>query len=77
MRNFVLDGELTDEDNTTFNKVILSHKPGSKHSSFSKKDVYYYVFKKKKQSYLNGAARELNSVGGCLSACKQLLINIT
>ena len=46
---FVLDGELTDEDNTTFNKGdFISYKPGSKHSSFSKKGCLLLVFLRKK-----------------------------
>ena len=46
---YVLDGELTDEDNTTFNKGdFISYKPGSKHSSFSKKGCLLLVFLRKK-----------------------------
>ena len=46
---FVLDGELIDEDNTTFNKGdFISYKPGSKHSSFSKKGCLLLVFLRKK-----------------------------
>ena len=42
---FILDGELTDQDNTTFNKGdFISYKPGSKHSSFSKKGCLLLVF---------------------------------
>jgi len=58
---YILDGELTDEDNTTLNKGdFISYKPGSKHSSFFKKRVFIVgIFKKKKQSFVNGAAREI------------------
>ena len=46
---YILDGELTDEDNTTFNKGdFISYKPGSKHSSFSKKGCLLLVFLRKK-----------------------------
>ena len=46
---YVLDGELTDEDNTTFNKGdFILYKPGSKHSSFSKKGCLLLVFLRKK-----------------------------
>ena len=46
---YVLDGQLTDEDNTTFNKGdFISYKPGSKHSSFSKKGCLLLVFLRKK-----------------------------
>ena len=46
---YVLDGELTDEDNTTFNKGdFISYKPGSEHSSFSKKGCLLLVFLRKK-----------------------------
>ena len=46
---YVLDGELTDEDNTTFNKGdFISYKPGSKHSSSSKKGCLLLVFLRKK-----------------------------
>ena len=46
---YVLDGELSDEDNTTFNKGdFISFKPGSKHSSFSKKGCLLLVFLRKK-----------------------------
>ena len=41
--------KLTDEDNTTFNKGdFISYKPGSKHSSFSKKGCLLLVFLRKK-----------------------------
>ena len=46
---YILDGELTDEDNTTFNKGdFILYKPGSKHSSFSKKGCLLLVFLRKK-----------------------------
>ena len=46
---YVLDGELIDEDNTTFKKGdIISYKPGSEHSSFSKKGCLLLVFLRKK-----------------------------
>ena len=42
---YVLEGELIDEDNTTFNKGdFISYKPGSQHSSFSKKGCLLLVF---------------------------------
>ena len=50
---YILDGELTDEDNTTFNKGdFISYKPGSKHSSFSKKGCLLLVFLRKKNKAL-------------------------
>ncbi len=50
---YVLDGELTDEDNTTFNKGdFISYKPGSTHSSFSKKGCVLLVFLRKKNKAL-------------------------
>ena len=46
---YVLDGELTDEDNTTFKKgEFISYKPGSKHSSFTKKGCLLLVFLRNK-----------------------------
>ena len=46
---YILDGELIDEDNTTFKKGdFISYKPGSKHSSFSKKGCLLLVFLRKK-----------------------------
>ncbi len=46
---YVLDGQLIDEDNTTFNKGdFISYKPGSTHSSFSKKGCLLLVFLRKK-----------------------------
>ena len=50
---YVLDGELIDEDNTTFNKGdFISYKPGSQHSSFSKKGCLLLVFLRKKNKAL-------------------------
>ena len=50
---YVLDGELIDEDNTTFNKGdFISYKPGSRHSSFSKKGCVLLVFLRKKNKAL-------------------------
>ncbi len=46
---YILDGQLTDEDNTTFSKGnFISYKPGSTHSSFSKKGCLLLVFLRKK-----------------------------
>ena len=46
---YILDGELIDEDNTTFKKGdFISYKPSSKHSSFSKKGCLLLVFLRKK-----------------------------
>ena len=46
---YILDGELIDEDNTTFKKGdFISYKPGSKHSSFSKKGCLLLVFLREK-----------------------------
>ena len=46
---YVLDGQLIDEDNTTFSKGdFISYKPGSAHSSFSKKGCLLLVFLRKK-----------------------------
>lgn len=50
---YVLDGELIDEDNTAFNKGdFISYKPGSQHSSFSKKGCLLLVFLRKKNKAL-------------------------
>ena len=50
---YVLDGELTDEDNTTFKKgEFISYKPGSKHSSFTKKGCLLLVFLRNKNKAL-------------------------
>ena len=50
---YVLNGDLTDEDNTTFNKGdFISYKPGSQHSSFSKKGCLLLVFLRKKNKAL-------------------------
>ena len=50
---FVLVGELTDEDNTTFKKgEFISYKPGSKHSSFTKKGCLLLVFLRNKNKAL-------------------------
>ena len=50
---YVLDGELIDEDNTTLKKGdFISYKPGSKHSSFSKKGCLLLVFLRKKNQAL-------------------------
>ena len=50
---YVLDGELTDEDNTTFKKSeFISYKPGSKHSSFTKKGCLLLVFLRNKNKAL-------------------------
>ena len=50
---YVLEGELIDEDNTTFNKGdFISYKPGSQHSSFSKKGCLLLVFLRKKNKAL-------------------------
>ena len=50
---YVLDGQLTDEDNTTFNKGdFISYKPGSIHYSFSKKGCLLLVFLRKKNKAL-------------------------
>tara|TARA_B100000963_G_scaffold361036_1_gene394514 strand:- start:36 stop:380 length:345 start_codon:yes stop_codon:yes gene_type:complete len=50
---YVLEGELIDEDNTTFNKGdFISYKPGSEHSSFSKKGCVLLVFLRKKNKAL-------------------------
>jgi len=50
---YVLEGELIDEDNTTFKKGdIISYKPGSEHSSFSKKGCLLLVFLRKKNKAL-------------------------
>ena len=50
---YVLDGELIDEDNTTFNKGdFICYKPGSRHSSFSKKGCLLLVFLRKKNKAL-------------------------
>jgi len=50
---YVLDGELIDEDNTTLKKGdFISYKPGSKHSSFSKKGCLLLVFLRKKNKAL-------------------------
>ena len=46
---YVLDGELVDEDNTTFKKGdFISYKPDSKLSSFSKKGCLLLVFLREK-----------------------------
>ena len=63
---YILDGQLTDEDNTTFNKDdFISYKAGSKHSSFSKKRTFIIsIFKKKKTNlYKWCGQRDLNSHG--------------
>ena len=50
---YVLEGELIDEDNTTLNKGdFISYKPGSQHSSFSKKGCLLLVFLRKKNKAL-------------------------
>ena len=50
---YVLEGELIDEDNTTFGKGdFISYKPGSQHSSFSKKGCLLLVFLRKKNKAL-------------------------
>ena len=50
---YVLEGELTDEDNATFNKGdFISYKPGSKHSSFTKKGCLLLVFLRNKNKAL-------------------------
>ena len=50
---YVLDGELTDEDNTIFKKgEFISYKPGSKHSSFTKKGCLLLVFLRNKNKAL-------------------------
>ena len=50
---YVLDGELIDEDNTTFKKGdFISYKPSSEHSSFSKKGCLLLVFLRKKNKAL-------------------------
>ena len=50
---YVLDGELIDEDHTTFNKGdFISYKPGSKHSSFTKKGCLLLVFLRNKNKAL-------------------------
>ena len=50
---YVLDGELVDEDNTTFRKGdFISYKPDSKHSSFTKKGCLLLVFLRNKNKAL-------------------------
>ena len=50
---YVLDGELIDEDNTTFKKGdFILYKPGSKHSSFTKKGCLLLVFLRNKNKAL-------------------------
>ena len=50
---YVLEGELIDEDNTTFKKGdFISYKPGSKHSSFTKKGCLLLVFLRMKNKAL-------------------------
>ena len=46
---YILEGELIDEDNTSFKKGdFISYKPGSKHSSFTKKGCLLLVFLRQK-----------------------------
>ena len=50
---YVLKGELIDEDNATFKKGdFISYKPGSKHSSFTKKGCLLLVFLRNKNKAL-------------------------
>ena len=50
---YILEGELIDEDNTSFKKGdFISYKPGSQHSSFSKKGCLLLVFLRKKNKAL-------------------------
>ena len=50
---YILDGELIDEDNTKLNKGdFISLKPGSRHSSYTKKGCTLLVFMRKKNKLL-------------------------
>ena len=50
---YVLEGELIDEDNTIFKKGdFISYKPGSKHTSFTKKGCLLLVFLRNKSRAL-------------------------
>ena len=50
---YILEGELIDEDNTSFKKGdFISYKPGSKHSSFTKKGCLLLVFLRNKNKAL-------------------------
>ena len=50
---YVLEGELIDEDNTIFKKGdFISYKPGSKHTSFTKKGCLLLVFLRNKNKAL-------------------------
>ena len=50
---YILEGELIDEDNSTFKKGdFISYKPGSKHSSFTKKGCLLLVFLRNKNKAL-------------------------
>ncbi len=50
---YILDGELIDEDNTKLNKGdFISFKPGSRHSSYTKKGCTLLVFMRKKNKLL-------------------------
>ena len=50
---YVLEGELIDDDNTIFKKGdFISYKPGSKHTSFTKKGCLLLVFLRNKNKAL-------------------------
>ena len=50
---YILDGQLIDKDNTKFNKGdFVSFKPGSHHSSYTKKGCTLLVFMRKKNKLL-------------------------
>ena len=50
---YILDGQLIDKDNTKLNKGdFVSFKPGSHHSSYTKKGCTLLVFMRKKNKLL-------------------------
>ena len=50
---YILDGQLIDKDNTKLNKGdFVSYKPGSCHSSYTKKGCKLLVFMRKKNKLL-------------------------